>query len=245
MRMPGFHAPNTPTLPIPGPLEVEHVSAHEGYERWAAIYDDEGNPLVALDDHVVRPLVGPVCGLQILDAGCGTGRHTEWLAATGARVTSMDFSAGMLARARARLHGQDATLLRHDLTQRWPFEDRSFDGVVSCLVLEHIPEIGDFLAEAARVCRHGGFVLISDMHPALRLRGNQAHFREAGGQREVRLESIPHRVTDYVKAALATNLVIESLDEHEPSPALAASVPRLGKFLGWPMLFTMRLRVQP
>ena len=76
------------------------------------------------------------------------------------------------------------------------------------------------------------------MHPALRLRGNQAHFREAGGYREVRLESIHHRVTDYVKAALGQGLAIESLEEHEPPASLAANVPRLGKFLGWPMLLT-------
>ena len=225
------------------PVEIEHVGTRDGYDRWAVIYDDEGNPRVALDSFVVPPLAGQVEGRRILDAGCGTGRHTAWLAEAGAHVTAMDFSTGMLERARERLRGHAVDFACHDLTLSWPFDDDSFDGVVSCLVLEHLADLGRFLDEAARVCRSGGFVLVSDMHPALRLRGNQAHFREAEGRREVRLESIHHRVTDYVKAALARGLVIESLEEHEPSSSLAASVPRLEKFLGWPMLFTMRLRV--
>lgn len=73
-----------------------------GYDRWAAVYDHDGNPLQALEGPVVRAAVGDVRGLKVLDLGCGTGRHALWLAAAGAHVTGVDFSEGMLAEARGR-----------------------------------------------------------------------------------------------------------------------------------------------
>src|SRR5262245_17901578 len=82
---------------------VELLPTRDGYDRWAAIYDDEGNPLVALETAHVHALLGDVRGLDVVDLGCGTGRHTLWLANAGARVTAVDFSPEMLRRARAKL----------------------------------------------------------------------------------------------------------------------------------------------
>ena len=67
-----------------------------GYDRWSEVYDHDLNPLVALEEPVVREALGPVDGLDVLDLGCGTGRHALWLAGAGARVTAVDFSEGML-----------------------------------------------------------------------------------------------------------------------------------------------------
>jgi 2-polyprenyl-3-methyl-5-hydroxy-6-metoxy-1,4-benzoquinol methylase len=54
----------------------------------------------------VRRVLGDVTGLDILDLGCGTGRFSRWLAAQGARVTGVDFSADTLELAR-RASGPD------------------------------------------------------------------------------------------------------------------------------------------
>jgi malonyl-CoA O-methyltransferase len=75
-------------------------SVRGGYDRWAVVYDHDGNPLQGLEEPAVRAAVGDVRGLNILDLGCGTGRHSLWLAAAGATVTAVDFSEGMLAEAR-------------------------------------------------------------------------------------------------------------------------------------------------
>src|SRR5688572_11722494 len=86
---------------------VEQTPARDAYDRWAAIYDDEDNPLVALDERFVPPQLGDLRGREVLELACGTGRHTVRLASAGARVTAVDFSEGMLAKARARLAASD------------------------------------------------------------------------------------------------------------------------------------------
>src|SRR5213075_671083 len=69
-----------------GPLVLP---TREGYDRWAEIYDGDGNPLIALEEPEVDQLLGDVAGLDLVDVGCGTGRHALRLAARGANVTGV------------------------------------------------------------------------------------------------------------------------------------------------------------
>ena len=62
------------------------LPVEEGYDRWSQVYDTDGNPLLLLEEPVVKAWLGDVSGLRIADIGCGTGRYTSWLAASGARV---------------------------------------------------------------------------------------------------------------------------------------------------------------
>src|SRR5207253_4044887 len=107
-----------------------------------------GNPLQALEEPEVRAAVGDVGGLTVLDLGCGTGRHAIWLAAAGAAVTAVDFSAGMLAEARHKPGADAVRFVVLDLHEPLPFGDGVFDGVVSGLVLEHLRELAGFFREA-------------------------------------------------------------------------------------------------
>src|SRR5690349_8145082 len=94
-----------------------------GYDRWAAVYDRDANPLQALEEPVVQRLVGDPRGLAVLDLGCGTGRHALWLAAAGARVTAVDFSEGMLAEARAKTGAEQVRWLCHNVHTALPLPD--------------------------------------------------------------------------------------------------------------------------
>ena len=53
------------------------VSAAEGYERWAPIYDDAPNPLLAREERYLLPLLIDLGDKAILDLACGTGRWLE------------------------------------------------------------------------------------------------------------------------------------------------------------------------
>jgi len=62
---------------------IEHLSTREGYDRWSEIYDEEDNPLIVLEERYLPDLLGDVRGLDLVDLGCGTGRHAVRIAAAG------------------------------------------------------------------------------------------------------------------------------------------------------------------
>jgi len=115
------------------------LPTRDGYDRWAATYDTMGNWLLELEEPEVDRALGNVRDLDVLDVGAGTGRHAIRIAERGARVTAVDFSDEMLAKARQKLGADKVRWLAHDVVRPLPFGANSFDRVLSALVLEHIP----------------------------------------------------------------------------------------------------------
>lgn len=77
----------------------------------------------------------PLRGVM-LDAGCGTGLITERLRGRGRFVVGVDFSKGMLQRARERLALRGVDLVLGDI-EHLPFRPRSFDLVLCLTVLQN------------------------------------------------------------------------------------------------------------
>jgi ubiquinone/menaquinone biosynthesis C-methylase UbiE len=221
---------------------IDLLSTKEGYDRWAEIYDGDDNPLVALEEPWMDKLLGDVSGLKVADIGCGTGRHALRLAAAGAVVQAVDFSEGMLAQARAKAGKLAIVFHTHDLATPLPFADGSFDRVVCGLVIDHIASLGSLFGEMRRVCRPSGFVVVSVMHPAMMLRGVQARFRDPASGREIRPASCTHQLSDYIMAAAQAGFAFDHLSEQSVDETLACRLERARKYLGWPMLFLMRLK---
>lgn len=222
-------------------VEAEVVPTRTGYDRWASSYDDDANPLPILEGTLVDQLLGEVRGLEVLDLGCGTGRHAISMARSGARVTAVDFSDRMLERAKEKCGDANITFQACDLTKSLPFAAATFDLVLCALVLDHIPDLERFFHEMRRVCRPAGFVVVSTVHPAMMLRGVQARFRDPGNGSEIRPKSYPHQMSDYVMAATRAGFVFDHLSEHSVGEELANRFERARKYVGWPMLLLMRL----
>lgn len=221
----------------------ELARVRDGYDRWSEVYDHDQNPLTALEEPRVRAAVGEVVGKSVLDLGCGTGRHTTWLAAGGAAVTALDFSEGMLREARRKAGLENVQFVAHDLHEPLPFADGAFDLVVSGLVLEHLRDLRAFFREARRVVRAGGRAVISAMHPAMFLRGSQARFTDPVSSEVVEPGSVHHKLGEIVVAALAAGFVVDDIHEYAPDLGFAVQFPRAAKYVDWPILVMLELRV--
>ena len=123
-------------------------------------HDDATSPWYRL----VLEYIGDVAGLRILEVACGRGGFVRHLAGAGAHVTGCDFSAAALHATRLKLcnDGQPppVTLVQGD-AQSLPFADNSFDILISCETIEHLPEVQSALREMFRVTRPGGKLFLT------------------------------------------------------------------------------------
>ncbi len=105
-----------------------------------------------LEDELLREAVGDLRGRRVLDVGCGTGLHLRLFADAGAAGVGLEPSWEMLQRARERLAGGGAYLVR-GRAEALPFRDGAFDVVTMITSLEFATDARAALAEASRVCR--------------------------------------------------------------------------------------------
>jgi len=113
-------------------------------------------------------LLAPKLGQQILDAGSGEGVASLLCCRRGATVTAveLDEEACRLGRALIRRERFEPSRLQfgqHDL-YHLPFPDQTFDGILSLEVVEHMTDVGAYLAELKRVLKPQGRIVISTPH---------------------------------------------------------------------------------
>ncbi len=223
-------------------MSLPIVSAREGYDLWGPGYDAYDNALIALEEPVVMRMLGSVAGLQVLDVGCGTGRHALRMAGEGARVTGVDFSIGMMDALRAKQPPESLSLIEHDITRGLPVESERFDLVLCSLVLEHVHDLRGMLGEFRRVLRRGGRAVIADLHPEMIRRGIHARFRVEEGGEKLQIAAADHKISDYVMASVGAGLVIADIAEYEMDAETAARSPSAAKYVGDPLLFVLALQ---
>jgi len=106
-----------------------------------------------------------LAGSLWLDAGCGTGALSRWLAARGCGVLGVDASQEMVGAAiqSAQLHNYFERLdfVRITSVAHLALDDASLDGVLCSSVLEYVPDPRACLGEFARVLRPGGLLVVS------------------------------------------------------------------------------------
>jgi ubiquinone/menaquinone biosynthesis C-methylase UbiE len=103
---------------------------------------------------------------RVLDVAAGNGNATLAAARRGCRVTSSDYVASLLARGeeRARAEHLEVTFQVAD-AEALPFEDASFDAVLSTFGVMFAPDQAKAAAELARVCRPGGRIGLANWTP--------------------------------------------------------------------------------
>jgi len=174
---------------------TNRASVEEGYARWAATYDQTPNPLLALEQRCLLPLLPNIAGKRVLDLACGTGRWLEkLLAAKPALGIGIDSSAAMLAVARGKA-AISRHLARADCSQL-PFASNVFDVAVCSFAVEHIADLSRLACEWSRVLRRPGDLFITGLHPAAYSTGWRVGFRDSQGAMQI--DAVPHSAEEMV-----------------------------------------------
>ncbi len=102
-------------------------------------------------------------GVQILDAGCGTGNLADALSSAKVSVHGADGSSAMLKRAKAKTLrcANPVRYIKADFNQPLPYRDGVFDGVVSLNVLYALRDPRSALRELHRVLKFGGLLVLA------------------------------------------------------------------------------------
>jgi len=105
-------------------------------------------------------------GCQLLDVACGSGQVALWAARDGANVTGVDIAPNLIHRAyaRAQAEGLPAHFIEGD-AEDLPFEDASFDVVVSLVGAMFAPRPELVAQELLRVCSPGGTIAMGNWTP--------------------------------------------------------------------------------
>jgi SAM-dependent methyltransferase len=166
----------------------------------------EEHPLVSTDDprsieeHCLQLMhrkayevtLDIVRGKEVLDLGCNVGYGTHTLSRAATRAVGVDVSEHSVTQARKRYAGEPLQFEVYDGVTL-PFESASFDVVTSFQVIEHVHDVGPYLAEIARVLRPDGVAVFTTPNAGIRLEPglkpcNRFHVREyEPGQLEAEL----------------------------------------------------------
>jgi len=213
-----------------------------GYAAWAPFYD------ATMDERPDLPLLGSLASVDwnsiaaAVDLGCGTGRIGAWLKAQGgARVDGVDACSAMLDRAAAkRIYD---SLVCADAAATGLVGQR-YDLAISSFATCHLTDLGEFYAEAARLTRPSGKVVLVDYHPFMLLKGVPTHFQAPAGE-PVAITNVVHLIGDHVQAGCGAGLTLWELREQlvdaewvEENRRLFGE-PRLACHVGHPVSFAM------
>lgn len=185
-------------------------------------------------DPVMLPLALESGPLSALDVGCGEGRFCRMLSAHGIQTTGVDPTPRLIAAARAR---DPRGTYVEAFAESLPFENESFDLVVSYLALIDIPNLAPAIAEMARVLTPGGALLIANLNSfntaGIEIgwhcgpRGEKLHYpvdhylRERAFWTEwrgIRIVNHHRPLSTYMQLLLAQGLTLTHFDEPSPTP---------------------------
>lgn len=128
----------------------------QGYENYLEHQNRAHDPR-RIEVRLIERYEPDLRGKRALDVGCGSGVLLSCLAERGCVVAGVELNPAVAARARSRL---GVSVYESPFEKPLPLQDKSFDVVTACSVLEHSADPRAFLDEAARLAAPGALLLI-------------------------------------------------------------------------------------
>lgn len=189
----------------------------EAYALWAPNYPAHAhNPVMQAEERAMLELMpANLQGQAVLDVGCGSGRYMLHALRRGAaHVIGVDLSPPMLERAGTELARFQADA-EVDLVQgslaALPVPDARANLTICALVVGHLDNLEQALAELRRVTRPGGTLLCSDVHPIGHALGWRRDFKS--GDRHYAVRHTQHLYSHWHAACAVLGLEIERVLE--------------------------------
>jgi SAM-dependent methyltransferase len=153
------------------------------YDVWHAQQPDaRQGPWYDLTAELLTSNPDLLVGARVLEIGCGSGGFSAWLASSGASdVVGEDLSPVAIDAARTRHHASGLSFAVGDI-ENLAHATESFDLVVSCETIEHVPQPAMAVRELARVLCPGGTLLLSTPN-YLSLTGIYRVYRDLSGRK--------------------------------------------------------------
>ena len=154
------------TTSSPFSTESDAVAQLKDQHRavWAAGYDDVAKLVADAPPTHLLSLADIQPGQAVLDVATGTGNVALPVAARGAEVTGLDLAPNLLDIARSRDEHGAVAWIEGD-AEALPFDDASFDRVLSVLGVQFAPRHQVVADELVRVCRPGGLIGLVNWTP--------------------------------------------------------------------------------
>lgn len=188
------------------------MNTQEAYNNWASQYDTNLNKTRDLEGQALRTTLSAIAFENCLEIGCGTGKNTEWFIEKAKKVTAVDLSEEMLAKAKEKLTDDRVQFLQADITSSWTFRNQLYDLVSFSLVLEHIDNLDHIFKEVGQSLKSGGHVYIGELHPFKQYAGSKARFETPEGVQTV--DCFTHHVSDFIQAAEKNGLTLANINEY-------------------------------
>src|SRR3954453_1368588 len=132
-------------------------------ETWIAGDYDRCSRYMEQGARIFYEQVDIPAGSQLLDVACGSGQVALWAARDGVNVTGVDIAPNLVqrAQARAKAEGLNAHFMEGD-AEALPFQDASFDVVISLIGAMFAPRPELVAGELLRVCSPGGTIAMGN-----------------------------------------------------------------------------------
>lgn len=182
------------------------------YNQWADQYDTNKNRTRDLEAISLRAALDELPHFNnCLEIGCGTGKNTAWLLTRCAKITAVDLSEGMLARAKEKISAEHVEFRQADITQNWDFAHGPYDLATFSLVLEHIELLDPIFTQLKEVMAPNGYVYVGELHPFKQYSGSKARFETEEGLQIV--TCFNHHVSKFFQAAKKQGFRLVNLQE--------------------------------
>ena len=202
------------------------MDTQSAYDLWAGTYDTVANKTRDLELIAAKELLDKADFSSVLEIGCGTGKNTEWILERAGSVTAVDFSEGMLDKARSKIKNDTVQFCQADITKPWNFSQSTL--IICSLVLEHIEDIDFIFEQAGITLQNGGCFYICELHPYKQLQGSRAKFEM--GNDLIEIDYFIHHIADFFSASVKNKFKCINLKEWFDD-AEEKTKPRLVSFL--------------